>query len=238
VELPERDEYVARWSALHGGYRPGKRSLAGGWLTLAYRVARPCAAARASPDAVTVLGLVLAGAAVAPAAAGGWWLVLAAALVGLAGLMDSVDGAVALLTERATRWGYLLDSATDRVADVLFVLTLWVASGGTSDGAPTSPALRLTVAVLAGALMFLHEYVRARAIAAGMRDIGVVTVWERPTRVVVTAMFLVAGAVRSDRLWPTLGLLVWAGLGVLGLMQLALVVRRRLRALDDGTVPP
>ena len=51
-----------------------------------------------------------------------------------------------------------------------------------------------------------------------MGEIGVVTVWERPTRVAVTAMFLLAGG-----LFPayaveaaTAAAAAWVGLGVVG----------------------
>ena len=43
--------------------------------------------------------------------------------------------------------------------------------------------------------MFLQEYTRARAAAGGMAEIGVVTVWERPTRVIVTAMFVLGAGI-------------------------------------------
>jgi len=81
--------------------------------------------------------------------------------------------------------------------------------------------------VLAGALMFLHEYTRARAGVAGMTEVGVVTVWERPTRVIVTSTFLAAAAL-LDEPWPALGAWAWVGLGVVGVVQLSVVVRRRL----------
>jgi CDP-diacylglycerol--glycerol-3-phosphate 3-phosphatidyltransferase len=76
--------------------------------------------------------------------------------------------------------------------------------------------------------MFLHEYARARAAAGGMTEVGVVTVWERPTRVIVTATFLAAAAALGDP-WPTLGAWAWVGLGIVGLVQLLVAVRRRLR---------
>ncbi len=75
--------------------------------------------------------------------------------------------------------------------------------------------------------MLLQEYLRARAAAAGMTEVGVVTVWERPTRVIVTATFLAAAAVLGDP-WPALGAWAWVGLGLVGFVQLAVVVRRRL----------
>ena len=82
-----------------------------------------------------------------------------------------------------------------------------------------------------GGLALLHEYVRARAAAGGMAGIGVVTVSERPTRVIVTAAFLLgAGLFPGAAIaWATAGAAVWVVLGGAGLAQLLIVVRRRLR---------
>jgi CDP-diacylglycerol--glycerol-3-phosphate 3-phosphatidyltransferase len=212
----DRDGYLDGWQRLHGGYDPRGNRLVRGWLSGAYVVARPFAAAAVAPDLVTALGLLMAALALLPAAAGGAWLLLAAAVVVLSGLLDNVDGAVAVLTGRVTAWGRLLDHLADRVGDLLFLCVLLAA------GAP------LPVCALGGALMMLQEYVRARAVAGGLRDFGIVTVWERPTRVIVTAAFLVAAAVLGDP-WPTLGAWCWVGLGVVGNGQLLVVVRRRLR---------
>jgi phosphatidylglycerophosphate synthase len=214
--LTTLEEYLDGWQALHGDYDPRGNPLVRRWLSLSYAVARPLAVARVSPDLVTLLAVLLAAAALGPAAAGGWWLLLAAAMVVLSGLLDNVDGAVAVLTGRATPWGAVLDAVADRVADLLFLAALLLA------GAP------VVACALGGALMFLLEYLRARAAAAGLTDVGVVTVWERPTRVIVTAAFLVAGAVVGDP-WPALGAWAWVGFGAIGLVQLAVTVRRRLR---------
>jgi phosphatidylglycerophosphate synthase len=211
-----REGYLDGWAELHGGYDPRANPLVRGWLTGAYAVARPLASAHVPPDALTVAGLLVSAGAVALASAGdGWWLLAAALVVVLSGLVDNLDGAVALLTGRTTRWGHVLDSVADRGSDLLYVVALWVA------GAPGA------VCAAGGALMFLQEYARARAAAGGLREVGVVTVWERPTRVIVTAAFLASAAVLGDP-WPTLGAWTWVGLGVVGLVQLMTVVRRRL----------
>nr|MBA2769415.1 RDD family protein [Sporichthyaceae bacterium] len=44
---------------------------------------------------------------------------------------------------------------------------------------------------------------------------------------IVTAAFLASAAVLGDP-WPTLGAWTWVGLGVVGLGQLLVVVRRQL----------
>jgi phosphatidylglycerophosphate synthase len=211
----DRDGYLDGWQRLHGGYDPRANALVRGWLSGAYVVARPFAAAGVAPDLVTLAGLLVGGTALVPAAAGGWWLLVAATLVVLSALLDNVDGAVAVLTGRATAAGQVLDHVADRIADLVFLGVLLAA------GAPW-PAC-----ALGGALMLLQEYLRARAAAAGMTEVGVVTVWERPTRVIVTATFLAAAAVLGDP-WPALGAWAWAALGLVGFGQLAVVVRRRL----------
>ena len=221
--VPSRAAYLASWSDLHGGYDPGSSRFVGPWLSLVYLCARPLAAVRVPPDLLTGLGLVLAGLVAWLARAGDVWLFGGVVLVVASGLVDSLDGAVAVLTGRATAFGAVLDSVADRCSDLLYLVALWAV------GAPVA------VCVLGGVLMMVLEYTRARAAAGGMTEIGVVTVWERPTRVVVTAAFLLgAGIYRghsagSAAAWATWAAWVWAGLGVVGLAQLLLVVRRKLR---------
>lgn len=78
--------------------------------------------------------------------------------------------------------------------------------------------------------MGLQEYARARAGNAGMGEVGVVTVWERPTRVILTAALLLGCGLLpgSADLIATGGAAVWVVLGLIGLTQLLVVVRGRL----------
>jgi len=212
----DREACFARWAALHGGYDPRSNALVRIWLSWTYALAKPLAATRVPPDLVTVLGLLVSGVAAALAAGGeDWWLLAAGLVVVAAALVDNLDGAVAVLTDRATSWGAVLDSVVDRCSDLLFLAALWLAGA------------EPWVCVAGGALMLLQEYARARAGASGMSEVGVVTVWERPTRVIVTAAFLGSAALLGDP-WPTLGAAAWLALGVVGLVQLLVVVRRRL----------
>ena len=215
----ERDDYLARWADLHGGFDPRGSRLVLGWLTAVHALARPLSAARVSPDAVTGSTLAVGGLAVAAAAPHGRWPVAAAVLVGVAGGLDSLDGALAVLTGRATRWGFVLDSVVDRLVDGLLLVALWRlgAPGGWVVGA--------------GAALALLEYVRARAGNAGMGEIGVVTVGERPTR-----MALAAGGLLTAGVLPahaaaaaTTAAVATAAVSALGCGQLLVVVRRRLR---------
>lgn len=212
----DRDAYLQQWSTLHGGARP--TGIVGGWLRIVHAVAAPLARLRMPPDAVTLLGLLIAGSAPLLASLGRAGVLGAALVIALSGLFDSLDGAVAVMTGRTSRWGAVLDAVTDRISDAAFVATLWVV------GAPVAAC------VAAVALCWLQEYARARAGGAGMTEVGVLTVDERPTRVVVVVMFLLASAARPDDLpgWATLGAWALVVLGVIGCAQLLVVVRRTL----------
>lgn len=214
----DRLEFARRWSGAHGGADPQARFV-GGYLAVVHTAARPLVAARVAPDAVTLAGLVIALAALWPAAAGGRWPLLAPVLVVVSAVVDGLDGAVAAMSGRSTRWGAVLDALCDRVADAAYVAVLWVL------GAPG------WLAVLAVGTVWLHEYLRARATAAGMAGVGRITVGERPTRVVVAAMFGLAAGVHPSAAddWATAGAAATAAVGVVALLQLLPVVRRVLR---------
>jgi phosphatidylglycerophosphate synthase len=216
--VPSRSDYLDRWQTLHGGYDPRTSKVVGPWLSFVYAVARPFARLGVPPDAVTLLGVAVSAAVVWLCWLGDRWVLAAAFVVGASGVLDSLDGAVAVLTDRVTRWGAVLDSVVDRVSDALYLVALWLV------GAPAG------VCVAAGVVLFTQEYARARATAVGLDDVGIVTIGERPTRVIVVAMFLLGAGiyVGSAPWWAALG--AWASLviGVIALTQLLVVVRRRL----------
>jgi CDP-diacylglycerol--glycerol-3-phosphate 3-phosphatidyltransferase len=212
-----RDEYLAAWSRWHGD-TPTDSALVRGWLTAAWTLARPLAGL--SPLAATALGLLVAAAAVPVADVGGAWLIAAGLLVGLSGLLDSLDGALAISTGRASRRGFVLDSVVDRLSEVAYAAALWVA------GAPG------WLAVAFGALCWLPDYLRARAGQAGVAETGLLSVWERPTRVAMTGMTLGgAGVVAGlDAVVPvvTAGAAVGTALGAVAVVQLGFSLRRML----------
>jgi pimeloyl-ACP methyl ester carboxylesterase/phosphatidylglycerophosphate synthase len=218
--VPDRNAYLDTWQALHGGYDPRGSRLVGPWLSVVYACARPLARLGVPPDVVTLLGAVVSGLVVLLCAAGGRAVLVAAFVVGASGLVDSLDGAVAVLTGRATAFGAVLDSVVDRISDGLYLVAFWVV------GAPA------WMCVVAGFLVLLQEYVRARATAVGMDDIGVVTIGERPTRVIVVAMFLLGAGIYVDSAarWAELGALASVLIAVVALGQLLVVVARRLRS--------
>ncbi|GIF08739.1 CDP-alcohol phosphatidyltransferase family protein [Actinoplanes siamensis] len=206
------DEYAVAWSGLHGGFDPRRASpVVRGWVRTAYTTGFWLSRNRVSPMTVTTCGLLIC---LGVPAAVPLSLLLAAALVLLAAAADGLDGAVAVVSGRVTRTGFVYDSVADRVGEAAWLAAFWLA------GAPG------WLVTLAGSVSWLHEYVRARAVAAGMSEIGVVTVGERPTRALIAGLGLVLLAL-IDLPWlpPTL----WAALQFAGLAQLSVTVHRALR---------
>lgn len=133
-----------------------------------------------TPNFLTFLSFLLsAGAAALIVTAN----LLAAGFVFLAaGLLDMLDGALARRTNRVTRFGAVLDSTLDRLAEgvvLLGILFLYADEGSISG------------ILLAGAVMLtsmLVSYIKARAEAAGFEcTVGIFT---RPERIVVLALGL------------------------------------------------
>jgi CDP-diacylglycerol--glycerol-3-phosphate 3-phosphatidyltransferase len=227
------DRYAQAWAGLHGGVDPRQaRPSVRGWLRLGYRFAYLADRVHLTPGTVTALGLLACLSVPALAMRGGLGAVGAALLVVFAAVADTVDGALAVLGSRATRLGYVYDSVVDRLAEACWLVALWLV------GAPTA------VAVTAGGLSFLHEYARSRANAAGMTEIGAVTLGERPTRVVLTVVGLgLAGAVRPvDPALPagvaTFVTAAWVVFALIGLGQLFVVVHRVLAGRGWPTWKP
>jgi len=226
-EIPTRDGYFDQWSVLHGGYDPrtGNPWLRG-WLTMVYAIARPLARRGVQPNVITISSIWLAAAVFVPASAGGRWAILAGWVLVASGLFDTLDGCVAVLEDRTTRWGYVLDSAVDRVCDAIYLAAV------VSVGAP------LELAVGCGFLFFFMEYVRARAGNAGGSEVGRITLAERPNRVIFLSASIHFGGVflAQRELVATTGMAVITAMTAVGVVQLLVAVRRQLLALPvDGS---
>ena len=208
---------LARWGELHG-MDPRDNRLVCWWLGLVHGLARPFVRLGASPDAVTLVGLAVSLLALPLAWLGGRWLLASALAVFASGITDNLDGAVAVMTGRATKWG----PCSIRPATASGT---WPSSRRCGwRGAGRCVRSR-------GGVTFLQEYVRARAVAGGMSEVGVVSVWERPSRVLVVGMFLLAAGLHPAWGGWLLAVGSWAALGlaVVGLVQVGATVRRRLR---------
>ena len=214
-----REEYLAAWARWHGGTDPADSRLVRGWLSMAYALARPLA--WLPPLLATALGLLVAAGAAVLTVPGGGWLIAAGLLVGVSGLLDSLDGALAIAGGRASRRGFVLDSAVDRLTEGAYATALWVA------GAPG------WLAAAFGALCWLPDYLRARAGQAGVAETGALSVWERPSRIAMTG-FTLGGAGVVALLGAPARVVVLAGtaagvlLGAVAVGQLGVALRRSL----------
>ncbi len=168
-----KDEFFLAWSKLHGDAKVS--GIVKGWLSISFTFSKALAKIRVTPNALTILGLVFgillymnSNAIWAP-------LILVISLI-----CDGVDGSLAIITRQSSKWGALLDSVVDRLTEVFWVLALY------SLGVDSK--ILITVLILAST----QEYLRARAGGVGLKQVGVITVAERPVRASFIFIALVA----------------------------------------------
>lgn len=133
------------------------------------------------PDALTFVGLAINVGAAYVIATGHF--LLGGILILAAGLFDLLDGALARVAEKTTKFGAILDSTVDRISEAaLFCgLLVWYMPGELE--------ILLIFAVLIGS--FLVSYIRARAEGLGLEcKVGLFT---RAERVIVLAIGLLVG---------------------------------------------
>jgi CDP-diacylglycerol--glycerol-3-phosphate 3-phosphatidyltransferase len=161
-----------------------------GWVL--YKIVYGLAATGVHPNVLTFVGLLVNSWAaylfsVGRFQAGG-------AVMILAGLFDMVDGRVARIQGRVTRFGAFFDSVIDRYSDLVLYLGLLMYYAGVN---------RYRYAVLVGIAMagsVMVSYTRARAESLIPSCKG--GFWERPERIVLLII-----AALGDRMAPALWLL-------------------------------
>ena len=135
-----------------------------------------------TPNAITItgtVGVVAGSLGLYPRGELFWGTLVITAFV----LFDMLDGAVARVTGKISRWGAFLDSTMDRVADAAIFsgLILWLAGKG--DNLPLA-GLGL-FCLVAGALV---SYIKARAEGVGYTcNVGIAERGERLIIVLVAA---------------------------------------------------
>ena len=133
-----------------------------------------------TPNALTWFGFFIAAGAAALIITGE--LFAAGFVVLVAGFFDMLDGALARLTNRVTRFGAVLDSTLDRLAEAVLLLSILVIYVREQS---VAESLLVGIALL-GSLMV--SYVRARAESLGLEcKVGLFT---RSERVIVLALGL------------------------------------------------
>jgi phosphatidylglycerophosphate synthase len=184
------------------------------------RCLEPLAAALArtgvSPAALTLAGPILTLAAC-------WWFVRTAAilpfclLMGLIGCLDVLDGAVARVGGRVTKFGAYLDALCDRYVDAMVVLA----------AAQVTGYWALSLIALAGGLLVSYAKARA-AMEVPISNLEWPDLMERAER---SALFLGGLAASVLLPWQPLGRdLFWWTLLLLAILTHLTVVQRILRA--------
>ena len=208
-------EYLVAWAQLHGTQSP--KGLVRVWLRIAFFLSTPLT--KFNPNLITAFGPVLMGAAIYFASSPNRNYFLASITVLVVGLVDSFDGMVAVRTSKTSSWGAFLDGIVDRLIDVGIGILLIVL------GAPVE------LAVLAMSIALVHEYMRAKASGIGYREVGVITPAEKPTRIALGVMFLLAAGLLPERVTQlaNIATLVWISLGLISFAMLLRVYRKQLK---------
>lgn len=208
-------EYLVAWAKLHGTQSP--KGLARLWLRIAFFLSTPLT--KFNPNLITAFGPVLMGVAIYFASPPNKNYFLASIIVLIVGLVDSFDGIVAVRTSKTSSWGAFLDGIVDRLIDVGIGILLIVL------GAP------IELAVLAMSIALIHEYMRAKASGIGYREVGVITPAEKPTRIALGVMFLLAAGLLPEKViqLANIAALVWIFLGLTSFAMLLRVYRKQLK---------
>jgi CDP-diacylglycerol--glycerol-3-phosphate 3-phosphatidyltransferase len=129
-----------------------------------------------TPDAITIVGTVGATAAALIFFTRGWWFTGTMLIWGFT-MLDVLDGAVARASGQTTKFGAVLDSTGDRIADAAVFGSI-----GWYFARHDQPWM-LAAALLCLVLGALTSYIRARAEAAGLT--ATVGIAERADRLII-----------------------------------------------------
>jgi phosphatidylglycerophosphate synthase len=158
-----REQFNTQWSELHNSAPTS--GIVGRWLAISYRFGLLCTLLRITPNVLTALGFISA-VGVALTSQSLW----AIALIVISLFFDGIDGSVAIFQNRVSNWGALLDSVTDRISEALWLYALYII------GVPAYLCIALWL------VASVQEYMRARVSSLGVKDLGLVTITERPVR--------------------------------------------------------
>ena len=167
-----RKDFFTEWSHLHG--EAEIRGIVRAWLSISFTVTTALRAIRITPNGLTYLSLIC-GALFLYFIDSHW----AIAFLILSLMADGLDGSLAIITRRVSRWGAALDAVMDRIVESLWAIGLFLL------GADWKWVL------LAWLAAFSQEYMRARAAGLGIHEVGVVTISERPIRASVIFIVLI-----------------------------------------------
>jgi CDP-diacylglycerol---glycerol-3-phosphate 3-phosphatidyltransferase len=151
---------------------------------IARQVGRLVAKSRLSPNSLTIIGFLLNFPVAFILAQGHNWSWIAGGLLMLfAGAFDMLDGAVARVTGKSTKFGAFLDSNFDRLSEVVVFLglLLYFRSGPNTDQYYGSVLVYIAIT---GSLMVSYTKARAEGLGMACKGVGLLP---RPERVLIIA---------------------------------------------------
>lgn len=203
-----KEDFFNQWSQIHGG--ASVNGVVKAWLSISFGICKTLSKVGITPNGLTLSSLIF----------GVFFLFFidsnwALAFLVLSLMADGLDGTLAIITGRVSKWGAALDGIIDRVVETLWAIGLFFL------GAP------LPIVLTAWLSAFLQEYLRARVAGLGVTQVGIVTVAERPVRASLIFIALVARAFGLDL--TSLISAVWAAMQLISLLMLTKHLRSLLR---------
>jgi phosphatidylglycerophosphate synthase len=193
-----------------------------------------------TPNALTLIGFLIACVAAVAAGAQAW--LLAGFLVIFGGLFDLLDGAVARATDKVSKLGAFLDSTFDRWGEgIVFVGITW---GALEMGLSRT----IVLAVVAMASAFMVSYTRAKAenmgftSGAGMAAVGLAP---REVRIVILSLGLIAAGLLpglpadtdqpGTMAYPLSALALEAALGLIAVLATITTIQRIIHTVRQAS---
>jgi CDP-diacylglycerol--glycerol-3-phosphate 3-phosphatidyltransferase len=205
----DKKEFFSIWSNLHGGAKI--EGIVKTWLQISYASAKFLSKLRVTPNLLTFAGLFFA---IALWQFANSWV--AALFLVLSLFFDGIDGSLAILQKKTSKFGAFTDSFVDRISEFFWALALYKLG---------APAALVFVALLA---TYVQEYIRARSGGLGFNEVGIVTICERPVRASLIFIAIVANLVGLDLV--TAISIIWVAMQFIALSQLIGSLYKRLRS--------
>ena len=204
----DKKEFFNTWSNLHGGAKI--EGIVKTWLQISYASAKFLSKLRVTPNLLTFAGLFFA---IALWQFANSWL--AAIFLVLSLFFDGIDGSLAILQKKTSKFGAFTDSFVDRISEVFWALALYELG---------APATLVFIALLA---TYVQEYLRARAGGLGYEEVGIVTICERPVRASLIFIAIVANVLNFELV--TAISVIWVAMQAIALSQLTGSLYKRLK---------
>ena len=205
----DKNEFFTTWSNLHGGAKI--EGIVKTWLQISYASAKFLSKLRVTPNLLTFAGLFFA---IALWQFANSWV--AALCLVLSLFFDGIDGSLAILQKKTSKFGAFTDSFVDRISEFFWALALYELG---------APAALVFVALLA---TYVQEYIRARSGGLGHNEVGIVTICERPVRASLIFIAIIANLAGLDLV--TAIAIIWVAMQFIALSQLTGSLYKRLRS--------